>query len=426
MASDEADQVMLARLDARGVRMEPAERPNYYYYKGHPIAMELDTTRIALMFAEGVPQQAMSEAAVVAARTAGLAPAAAGHDVSGRWVLVKLERPLAGYDDADNRLNQFANAPGVVIASPVFHHTTMPGGYMTITPDILVRVAPGLRDKAMEVVGVKAPHLGVFNPSLGNMAGAVHLRSAAKNGFDVLAEANRLSLDPAFAWAEPDIRQSMDMLYTPDDPDYPSQWQHSNDGSNGGVSDQDMDSNLGWDYTRGISGIDVLVMDNGTQSNHPDLNWQTGARLHDRRGRRRGYGRPDLRLRQPRHTGGRHRGAAHQQQLAGCGHLPGLQRPGREGWRRIHPEPAVLNSWSVQGSWIANALAWGATQGAEVSNSSFSVGSSNTISDAYADTASTNGIIHMAACGNGGTLNNVVYPASAPFVYGIRQPDQHR
>jgi hypothetical protein len=28
MASDEADQVMLARLDARGVRMEPAERPN--------------------------------------------------------------------------------------------------------------------------------------------------------------------------------------------------------------------------------------------------------------------------------------------------------------------------------------------------------------------------------------------------------------
>jgi hypothetical protein len=154
----------------------------------------------------------------------------------GRWVLVKLERPLAGYDDADNRLNQFANAPGVVIASPVFHHTTMPGGYMTITPDILVRVAPGLRDKAMEVVGVKAPHLGVFNPSLGNMAGAVHLRSAAKNGFDVLAEANRLSLDPAFAWAEPDIRQSMDMLYTPDDPDYPSQWQHSNDGSNGGVS----------------------------------------------------------------------------------------------------------------------------------------------------------------------------------------------
>ncbi|HEX2838446.1 MAG TPA: S8 family serine peptidase [Phycisphaerales bacterium] len=419
MASDEADQVMLARLDARGIRMEPAERPNYYYYKGHPIAMELDTTRIALMFAEGVPQQAMSEAAVAAARTAGLAPSAAGHDVSGRWVLVKLERPLAGYEDADNRLNQFANAPGVVIASPVFHHTTMPGGYMTITPDILVRVAPGLRDKAMEVVGVKAPHLGVFNPSLANMAGAVHLRSTAKNGFDVLAEANRLSLDPAFAWAEPDIRQSMDMLYTPNDPDYPAQWQHSNDGSNGGVSDQDMDSNLGWDYTRGISGIDVLVMDNGTQSNHPDINWQAGRDFTT--GAVGGVGTGDPTFACDNH-GTPVAGIVAQRinnNSLGAGTCPGCNVLGAKVGDSSIQNPPCSNSWSMQGSWIANALAWGVTQGADVSNSSFSTGASNTISDAYADTALNNGVIHMAACGNGGTQNNVVYPASAPYVYGI-------
>jgi hypothetical protein len=418
-ANQDALLELLARLDARGIALQPAERPNYYYYKGRPVAMNLDVTRVAVMLADNVPDAALKQAAVAAARNAGLAPAAAeeSHARSGRWVLVTLDRPLAGYEDADNRLNQFANAPGVIIASPVFHHPTIDGGYMTITPDILVRVKPELRNAALETVAQKAPNLAVFNPSLGNMAGAVHLRSTARNGFDVLAEANRLAIDPAFAWAEPDFRGTIDFLYTPDDPDYPTQWQHDNNGDNGGVADQDMDSDIAWDYTRGVSSIDVLIMDNGTQSAHPDLNWQTGRDFTT--GAAGGVGTGDPTFACDNH-GTPVAGIVAQRinnNSLGAGTCPGCNVLGAKVGDASIQNPPCSNSWNVQASWIANALAWGASQGADASNSSFSVGVSSTITDAYADTALNNEVLHMAATGNSGT-STIAYPASAAYVYG--------
>ncbi len=416
---DSAVQEMLARLDARGIALQPADRPNYYIYMGHPIAMELDVTRIAIMLADNVPQQVMKQAATTAARNAGLAPTADGHEQSGRWVLMKLDRPLAGFEDADNRLNQFANAPGVVIASPVFHHPTIAGGYLTITPDILARVTPQRRNATLETVALKAPALSVFNPSLGNMAGAVHLRSAARNGFDVLAEANRLCKDPAFSWAEPDLRGTVDLLYTPDDPDYPTQWQHINDGSGGGVADQDMDSPIAWDYTRGVSAIDILVMDEGTQPDHPDINWQNGRDFTTGVVAGVGNGAPGS----PCDNHGTAVAAISVQRinnnLLGTGTAPGCNALcAKTADRTDTTLPCTGTSWTGQSSYFVNALAWGASSGADISNSSFSWTTNQAMTDAYADTAVNNSVLHMAATGNGGT-SSIVFPANIDYVYGV-------
>src|SRR5690606_17657988 len=52
-------------------------------------------------------------------------------------------------------------------------------------------------------------------------------------------------------------------------------------------------------------------------------------------------------------------------------------------------------------TWVANALNWGAAQGCRISNSSFGCGATNTMTNAYANTAA-NGMLHFASAGNGG------------------------
>ena len=69
------------------------------------------------------------------------------------------------------------------------------------------------------------------------------------------------------------------------------------------------------------------------------------------------------------------------------------------------------NSWTGMFSWTVDALAWGATQGARISNNSNSYGSpSSAIHDMYVQTRQS-GMVHFASAGNnfGAPLN---YPAS--------------
>ncbi len=420
MSSDAALVELQARLEARGIALQPPERPNYYYYHGRPMAMDLDVRRVAIMLADNIPAGAMKQAATTAAQNAGLVPAADGHAQSGRWVLVNLQRPLAGYEDADARLNQFANAPGVVIASPVFHSPLLEDGYLTITPQILVRVKPELRNATLQTVAAKAPTLAVTNPSLGNMAGAVQLRSNARNGFDVLAEANRLAQDPAFEWAEPDLRGSIRFDFVPDDASYWDQWQHDNNGTNGGVADQDMDSDLAWDYTRGISSIDVLVLDEGTQPDHADINWQTGRDFTTGAVNGVGNGAPSS----PCDNHGTAVAGISCQRgnngILGSGTAPGCTALcAKVADHTDTTLPCTGTSWTLDYSYIVNALAWGAANGADVSNSSYSLGGTlAALESEFADTATVNGVIHMAATGNSGA-SSIAYPASIPYVYGV-------
>ncbi len=63
---------------------------------------------------------------------------------------------------------------------------------------------------------------------------------------------------------------------TPDDPQFPLQWQYINDGSGGGVPDADLDAELAWDITTGGltpqgDTIVVCVIDGGIDMGHEDF-----------------------------------------------------------------------------------------------------------------------------------------------------------
>lgn len=60
----------------------------------------------------------------------------------------------------------------------------------------------------------------------------------------------------------------MDMLvpgtFTPNDPQFPSQWHHKN-----------IKSELGWDTTQGVETVSIAILDTGVDPNHPDIDFST-------------------------------------------------------------------------------------------------------------------------------------------------------
>jgi thermitase len=74
----------------------------------------------------------------------------------------------------------------------------------------------------------------------------------------------------AYRFIEPVFLEAMTGRWTPSDPHFGDQWQHANDGSNGGVAGADIHSVPAWDLARG-AGVRIAVVDNGFQVTHPDL-----------------------------------------------------------------------------------------------------------------------------------------------------------
>lgn len=59
--------------------------------------------------------------------------------------------------------------------------------------------------------------------------------------------------------------------WTPDDPRYNEQWHYHNTGQQNGTPDADIDLPEAWEITKGNPEVIVAVIDQGIQTNHPDL-----------------------------------------------------------------------------------------------------------------------------------------------------------
>jgi subtilisin-like proprotein convertase family protein/subtilisin family serine protease len=83
---------------------------------------------------------------------------------------------------------------------------------------------------------------------------------------------NEIAEQPGVAWTSPNFYQSWQKQYFPNDPRFGNLWHLHNVGQGGGLNDADADLPEAWDITPGGSGnIAVAVIDDGVQSNHPDL-----------------------------------------------------------------------------------------------------------------------------------------------------------
>jgi subtilisin family serine protease len=365
-------------------------------YDGEVDELDVDNGRLAVLFATG-SSSGEQDAALEAA---GIRVAMSKPTGVGEWHLLTLKSPLSGALEIDSRINPLVASGAVEFASPVFRRPD--DGWSVVTPSMLVRLLPEHVDTDDALLRVLAPGMDLLERDVAGMSGVYRLRGNLRNGFAVLARANALARDPRVVWAEPVWLFSGRKAMIPDDTGFGNLWGMLNTGQYGGVPGMDMDADLAWDITAG-AGMKVVILDDGVQSDHPDLNWGGGQDFTtDGSTVGNPYNECDN----------------HGTTVAGCVSAVMDNTLGTAG---LAPSALVLGarfaisnvpcdgSGLVLSSWVAAALQWGFDEGARVSNMSWGIGSAQVIKDKYNETYA-NGMVHFACAGNNGTTG-IWYPA---------------
>lgn len=391
-----------------------AEHPEHYIYEGRAISMPVDGRQLAVHLRPGWVD------ATGTARAAGVAAAASWDAGIAGWELVDLDQPVASPQAVAKHLEALSRQPEVEFVAPVFMNPEIPGGWLSVTRDILVRIQPDFLPIADAVLAHAAPDLLVVEREFAGLPGAYRLRSEAPDGFAVLRAANRLALDPRFAWSEPEMIGTLELHVIPNDPRFPDSWALHNIGQNGCCTDMDLDAPEAWDVANGDWEMRVLVMDVGIQQDHPDLNLVVGSDFTDGTASGSGDGSP---------VGVCDR---HGTAVAGCisGRInngigtAGIAPDSRVVSARIGSQatnPCSVTFASFSSAWVANALNWAYGQGIEITNASFGVSSSSAITDAYDDTW-FNGMLHFASAGNSSS-SSISFPSSLGTVHSVAAID---
>jgi len=382
----------------------PAADPCFYVYQGRDVPLVLDARRIAVRFDSGSSAATGPRAAAAAAgstlRSTGI----------GEWFLLDLEAPLSGPEDAEFRLEALLAVPGVSFAAPVFVGND--GGWVVPTDVVLLRFLPEHARSGGALLAGLASDLAPLERDWAGMTGAWRLQARSRNGFEVLAAANRLARDPRVEWAEPDMQFTGRGTLLPNDPGFPNLWGIRNTGQFGGVANQDMDGDLAWGVTTGSSSVRVLIIDTGVDQAHPDLNQVAGSDFT-------GQGSP----------GGGPFNACdnHGTAVAGCvsarinnslgtvGIAPDCRSVSA---RTFVSTLACDGSWNSQAAWTVNALAFGLAQGCRVTNNSNGYGFTSSAIDAQYLSTWNSGVVHFASAMNNGTPA-IGYPSSIPVVNAV-------
>lgn len=423
-----AGALVKARLSARNAALSADESlPSYYFYQGEPVALDLDVERIAVHPAEGVDLSAPH------ARS----PQALGIEVSAvestgleRLALLRLAQPLADCADAQAKIVAAVEAGGAAYASPVFESPLIEGGWITVGPDVLVRFHEADGPRAGAALGELAGGFEVKEQNFGGLSNAYRLGGDRKSGFDVLAAANRLARDPRVKWAEPELIFTGRGAIEPNDPELDNLWGLINTGQGifgqWGTADMDMDADEAWEISRGTTSVRVLVIDNGVQQDHPDINQSAGRDFTTGAADGVAGGGPG-------NTCDNH-GTA----VAGCisgrwnnstgvvGVAPGCRVVSARCMVASPTSPSPGNpctsNWTADNTWTVNALNWAVNNGIQISNNSNAYGVSSTaIDDAYLN-AYGNGMTHFASSGNSGA-SSIAYPSSADTVNAVGNLD---
>ncbi len=395
--------LLLFGMTAYSQREDASVPQSYCYYQGQQRHLELDAGSIAVRVPAGV-----GEAVLLTSLAPEDVQAVDPVAISG-WFFLRLSSPLADVAAASAKITRLLEFPVLEFASPVFH------GYgdtwVVIGPDILMRFRSEYAAHAASILAEEAKDLAIVTPDFGNMPGTFKLRSSARNGFEVLAAANRLATDKRVEWSEPDAMISGHGGYVPNDPGWVFLWGINNTGQTGGTANMDMDGDLAWDVTTGSTSVKILVIDVGVQQDHPDIHQLAGA---DMTGDGGGGG--------PMNACDKH-GTA----VAGCISARIDNDTGTVG---IAPNCYVLSartfrsnlscdgSWSSFNSWTVDALTWGEAQGARVSNNSNAYAAPSDVINAKYQSTYANGMIHFASSGND-TATSISYPSSAPYVNSV-------
>src|SRR5438445_1802538 len=248
-----------------------AQTQPYYVYKGNRLYLHLNKNSLSVRYLnDKSPAQRLKEAAGFGVSAASSQPMNFDH-----WHRLYLQAPLADESDASDHILKLTAGPDVDFVSPVFDDER--GGPIVMTPDILVKIKPEHASNAKAVLNSIAPELTVVEEKFGLMEGAYRLKSSSRNGFDVLASANKLAEEGRVEWAEPDMIVTGEFGLIPNDLNFSQLWGIRNTGQFGGTPGADMKGDLAWNITTGDTSVKIMIIDCGVQQNHPDIHQLPGV-----------------------------------------------------------------------------------------------------------------------------------------------------
>lgn len=406
VVANAAGQAVHANLsDLSGVvstHVEPGMASAPYF--GESVDLGVWPAMIAVFMEPGAREQAGVGAGLDAAGVVGAQLQAS--TVPG-WTYVKLPGGVQ-LRSAERAVSALADGGAVDFASLVY----VGQGGLPVIPsrDLLVMFAPGTS------VEGQARVLGDHGASLierdaAGMTGLVRARLDVRTGEEVLVVAQAINDAPEVAWAQSDHvywARHMGAL-PPNDPLFPQQWALEQG------NDEDMDALDAWGITIGDNSVRVVVLDSGTQQDHPDIHQVTGQSFT-------GTGT---------NGGPGNRCDNHGTAVAGCvaatinngigiaGIAPGARVQAAKIFNEIDflgilclPFLESTDAWTVAG------INWSASSGARVTNSSWGGGSPSAAITTAFDTTRAAGVVHFAAAGNDGTAT-IGYPASLASVNAV-------
>jgi hypothetical protein len=396
------------------VEAMPIAAEHYYYVFDTPKALEINSRQIATLRSG---QTTRAELAEPLTRIAGIAPDAIEISPVEGWSIGHMNATQRSSTDLRALTDNLAEDPSITFASPVFVGSD--GGPVIITQDILVQFDPAISlDDAQQTLA----ELGigeVQDQAFGGLENAYRVRSLSRSGFDVLEAANRLAVREDVIFAEPDvIFTGRSAQAPPNDALFSSLWGLENTGQFSGVAGMDMQALDAWDLEEGENSIIVVVIDNGIQQNHPDLNQRPGDDFTTDNGNGGPFNNCDR----------------HGTAVAGCvsaikdnaigvtGIAPGCRVASA---RCMIANLDCSGGWTSQSSWTVSALNWATAIGARVTNNSNGYGFiSSAIASKYQSTRGNNGMVHFASSMNDGA-SSIGYPASISSVNAVGSIDSN-
>lgn len=419
-------------LDATASAVTP-EASLSYYYNGKPVELKVDATRVAARAASAAASAAKDNS--ISARASASAASVSVTSVQSLgvngWTLVPVTPggPLdpgvslsAKTGQATSAATRMAAHPGVEFAAPVLTDST--GLMLVPTAEILIKYAT---DADPTKVLASFGNVGITSQEQIGTSGIWKLKTNLRDGAAVMALANSLNAKPGVAFAEPNFIQQVkpsQAALSPLDPLFGQCWGLRNTGQNGGRFGFDVGATSAWNVTTGRSSVLVVVIDDGIQQNHPDINQIPGL---DFTSDFLPGGNPN-----PANSVANHGTACAgiiagitRNGIGGCGIAPGV----RVTSAKIAIPYTGLDSngkskvfWTIQKDWLLAALNWSGLIGARVTSNSYTYGSPSAATDSAFATAKSKGIVNFASSGND-NASSVNYPARNASVVAVGAAD---
>ncbi|MEQ1823448.1 MAG: S8 family serine peptidase [Fimbriimonadaceae bacterium] len=308
--------------------------------------------------------------------------------VAGVW-LVKVPGQTS-----ETLVNAFAKLPNVKFAAPVFYDKFSQPMFMSNE----VYIKPVAESTA---AGFNA--LGTVERFV--VPGVFKVTFPSKDGFKVLQQTNNIAMRSDIKYATGGTTFSGKKSLVPNDPFYPLMWNLRNTGQIAGFGSDplfwiDINVESAWNATLGSPTVGVLLIDDGLDLGHQDINRsETQDFTNDG-----GIGQP-MSIFDVHGTimAGVTTGLTNNN-FGGAGVAGGCKTVNARAHRSV-----AVGAFTTTEEWVVEALFWGQSVGCRVSNNPNDYGTdSELITDAYLITHNS-GMIHFCAAGNGTAIG---YPAN--------------